>query len=276
MLQREVFPEYRKMCEFNNKFYAELKGLFNLDMDIQELCEIRGYLPDGEQALLLDELSIGSCEVLDKELLSDEARKYGYLNTSGYFLLDNRYIIPVRDINGDIVTLIGYFPDIRKYITVPTPFFSKDTMFFNIDDAYIRSWEDYDGVVVLVEGIFDCLSLRSIGLPAIATMGSDVSFTKKEILKIFKKVLYIPDNDSVGRRALNRYDKQHGWKVPNNAVGIRLSGSVDFNDEGEYDESKILRVKDTDNLVSWFDMDSVRESILQFANSREEIVSLEI
>jgi len=276
MLQREVFPEYRKMCEFNNKFYAELKGLFNLDMDIQELCEIRGYLPDGEQALLLDELSIGSCEVLDRELLSDEARKYGYLNTSGYFLLDNRYIIPVRDINGDIVTLIGYFPDIRKYITVPTPFFSKDTMFFNIDDAYIRSWEDYDGVVVLVEGIFDCLSLRSIGLPAIATMGSDVSFTKKEILKIFKKVLYIPDNDSVGRRALNRYDKQYGWKVPNNAVGIRLSGSVDFNDEGEYDESKILRVKDTDNLVSWFDMDSVRESILQFANSREEIVSLEI
>lgn len=276
MLQREVFPEYRKMCEFNNKFYAELKGLFNLDMDIQELCEIRGYLPDGEQALLLDELSIGSCEVLDKELLSDEARKYGYLNASGYFLLDNRYIIPVRDINGDIVTLIGYFPDIRKYITVPTPFFSKDTMFFNIDDAYIRSWEDYDGVVVLVEGIFDCLSLRSIGLPAIATMGSDVSFTKKEILKIFKKVLYIPDNDSVGRRALNRYDKQHGWKVPNNAVGIRLSGSVDFNDEGEYDESKILRVKDTDNLVSWFDMDSVRESILQFANSREEIVSLDI
>lgn len=276
MLQREVFPEYRKMCEFNNKFYAELKGLFNLDMDIQELCEIRGYLPDGEQALLLDELSIGSCEILDKELLSDEARKYGYLNTSGYFLLDNRYIIPVRDINGDIVTLIGYFPDIRKYITVPTPFFSKDTVFFNIDDAYIRSWEDYDGVVVLVEGIFDCLSLRSIGLPAIATMGSDVSFTKREILKIFKKVLYIPDNDSVGRRALNRYDKQHGWKVPNNAVGIRLSGSVDFNDEGEYDESKILRVKDTDNLVSWFDMDSVRESILQFANSREEIVSLEI
>ena len=276
MLQRDVFPEYRKMCEFNNSFYKELRGRFNLETDINELCELRGYLPNSDQYNLMAEIGIGVCTLLDKEMLTETAKKYGYLNTSGFFLLDDRFIIPVRDICGNIVTLIGYYPDRKKYITVPTPFFSKDLMFFNIDDAYIRSWEEYNGVVVLVEGIFDCLSLRSIGLPAIATMGSDVSSAKREILKSFGKVLYIPDNDTVGRRALNRYDKMHGWKVPANATGIRLSGSVDFNEEGMADESKIIRIKDTDNLVTWFDAESVRESILQFANSREEIVSLEI
>lgn len=276
MLKRDVFPEYRKMCEFNEKFYNSLKEHFNLEADIPELCKLRGYLPDSDQARLLEDLSIGACSTLDKELLSEEAKKYGYLTSGGFFLLEDRFIIPVRDICNNIVTLIGYFPDRKKYITVPTPFFSKELMFFNIEDAYLRSWEEYNGVVVLIEGIFDCLSLRSIDLPALATMGSDVSYAKRELLRNFRKVIYIPDNDSVGRRALNRYDRIHGWNVPSNATGIRLSGYVDFNEDGMSDESKILKVKDTDNLVSWFDADSVRESILQFADCRDEIVTLEL
>lgn len=276
MLKHEVFSEYRKMCEFNESFYKELKSRFNPESDIQEICRLRGYLPDSDQSTLLEELNIGSCTLLDKDLCNETANKYGYLNTSGFFLLDDRFIIPVRDICGNLVTLIGYYPDRKKYITVPTPFFSKELMFFNIDDAFIRSWEDYNGVVILVEGIFDCLSLRAIGLPAIATMGSDVSYAKREVLRNFNRVIYIPDNDSVGRRALNRYDKMYGWKVPANAVGVRLMGEVDFNEEGMSDEDKILKVKDTDNLVSWFDADSVRDSILQFANTKEEIVTLEL
>lgn len=276
MLKHEVFPEYRKMCDFNEAFYKELKSRFNPETDIKELCQLRGYAIDSDQYNLLEELNIGVCTLLDKEFRTETAKKYGYLNTSDFFLLDDRFIIPVRDICGNLVTLIGYYPDRKKYITVPTPFFSKELMFFNIDDAFIRSWEEFNGLVVLVEGIFDCLSLRSIGLPAIATMGSDVSYAKREILRSFNRVIYIPDNDTVGRRALNRYDKMYGWKVPANAVGVRLTGEVDFNEEGMSDDSKILRVKDTDNLVSWFDADSVRDCILQFADTKEEVVTLEI
>lgn len=276
MLRREVFPEYRKMCAFNREFYEVVKSYFSLDDDIEELCKIRGYLPDSEQAALMAELGIGVCPLLDRDALTDEAKKYGYVTGTGNFLLDDRFVIPVRDIENNIVTMIGYYPDRKKYITVPTPFFSKEIMFFNIEDAYIRSWEDYDGVVFLVEGIFDCLSLRAIGLPAIATMGSDVSGAKRELLKLFRRVIYIPDNDTVGRRALNRYDKKYGWRVPSNAVGVRISGKVDFNEEGEHDEKKIFRVKDIDNLVSWFDADSVRDTLLQFVDSDEEIVKFEI
>ena len=73
----------------------------------------------------------------------------------------NRFIIPVDDIAGHTVALIGYYPDYKKYITTPSPFFSKECMFFNFRQAYDLSIQEFGGLVFLVEGIFDCLSLRA-------------------------------------------------------------------------------------------------------------------
>ena len=266
-----LFSYYKDICNFNEELYAELQSRFEED-SIDTLCGLRGYLLESEQATGLEEMGIGICTLIDEDwLYRKELTEYGYTTMGGFFLLDNRYIIPVRDIEGNIVTLIGYYKDKKKYITAPTPFFSKEIMFFNMDNAMLLS-EQYNGTVFLVEGIFDCLSLRSIGLPAIATMGSTVGAVKCDLLRLFKKVVYIPDNDYTGRKALNVVG---GWVVPSTAVGVRLSGSYTFN-EGTENES-VLKIKDIDNLITFFEPDSIRDILLDIAeNNRGNIVELKV
>ena len=266
MLQREVFPKYREYSKALDSAYDYIKSCYKED-SIEDLCKYRGYV-EGRQAEVLKQIGVGYCE-LDSTQLVDYPSELHLLTKNMDFLLNFRFIIPVYDIAGNLVSLIGYYPDRKKYITLPTPFFSKSCMFFNFKQAYELSWGSYDGFVILVEGIFDCLSLRSINLPAIATMGSSVSAIKGELLKLFKKVIAIPDDDVTGRRALDRYSKT-GWKVPSNTTFIKFDGgylSINGVD---------LHCKDMDNFVSWYDEDDVREVLLSYRDSKEEIEELKL
>jgi DNA primase len=267
MLQREVFPHYRKCVEELNKAYSLFQSMYN-DTYVDELCEFRGYV-DVDQRNLIQEMKLGYCEIEDVDLLKEFPEDLHLLSKNDNFLLNGRFIIPVYGVNGDLISLIGYYPDKRKYITLATPYFSKRCQFFNFKQAYETSFRDYNGMVILVEGIFDCLSLRSIGLPAIATMGSTVSPIKGELLKLFKKVLAVPDDDPVGRRSLNRYSK-FGWKVPYGTTFIRFHG-------GLYQVGATnLHCKDMDNLVSWYDADDIREMFMDFYDCKEEIIDLKL
>lgn len=267
MLQREVFPKYRGYVEELNKAYSLMKGYFAPN-SAESLCIDRGY-PIGEtcQYDLLKEMNIGFFETDDEDLLKEFSSELGFYSQKGNLLLNGRYIIPVQSVNGDLVSLIGYYPDFKKYITLATPFFSKECMFFNFKQAYELSWGSYNGFVIVVEGIFDCLSLRAAGLPCMATMGASVSSIKGELLKLFRKVLGIPDDDTTGRKALNRYGK-NGWRVPSNTTMLKFSGGVvDFG-------TQKLHCKDMDNFVTWYDLDDVREILLDFQSCTEEIENL--
>lgn len=267
MRQSEVFPYYRKCVEEMEKRYDTIRMMFSDDY-VEELCKARGYVGD-EQRNLIAQMELGSCVIEDVELLGDMRKELGLVSSKDNFLLNNRFVIRVDDMVGNLVALIGYYPDEKKYITTPSPFFSKECMFFNFKQAYELAWFEYGGLVFLVEGIFDCLSLRSLGLPAIATMGSSVSKLKGELLKFFKKVIAIPDNDKTGRKAINRYSKQ-GWKVPSNTTIVKFEG-------GLIDIGITKRVvKDMDNFVSWFDADDVRNTLLQFRDSKEDVEILRL
>lgn len=265
MRQREVFPYYRKCCDELERVYEIIQEYYKPGYT-EELMALRGYVGE-EQRDEIERSNFGRCIMLP-EMLGDMAKELGLL-TEGYsFLLDNRYIIPVYDVAGRLSALIGYYPDARKYVTTPSPFFSKEVMFFNFNEAYEISYDKYNGAVILVEGIFDCVSLRALGLPAIATMGATVSQTKGELLKVFRKVVGVPDNDVTGRKSINRYDKR-GWKVPSTATMVRLHGEMDFGNEKR-------KIKDCDNIVSWFDADSVREMFKDLFKMKEDIYDLRL
>lgn len=268
MIKRnEVFPMYRKCVEGLEKSYSYIKTLFEGDY-VTELSMYRGYILE-EQKKLIKEMELGCCEISNVELLGEMRDQIGLVSSKDNFLLSGRFIIPVENIAGDLVALIGYFPDVKKYITTPNPFFDKECLFFNFKQAYELSWKEYGGVVYLVEGIFDCLSLRAIGLPAIATMGSSVGDYKKELLKLFGKVIAIPDNDKTGRRAIDIYGG-NGWKLPYNSTIVKFDGGVI--DIGGVER----KVKDMDNFVSWFDTTDVREILLSYKDSKEDIEVLKI
>ena len=270
MLQSEVFPKYREYSDYLEKAYRYLQSLYidKLDEQVEELCIMRGY-PDEEHHKLFKEMKIGYCSVFDIEDLGDLREKVGLVTKEDGFILNNRFIIPVLDIDNRLSTLIGYYPDFKKYITVSTPFFSKNNMFLNFRQAYDLAWSKFNGVVILVEGVFDCLSLRSIGLPAIATMGSTVDAEKGELLKLFRKVIAIPDGDKVGHQALNRYAKK-GWKVPSNTIMIKFIGcTLDLN-------GTKVKIKDMDDFVKLYEAEDVINTLLAFADSKEEIETLKL
>lgn len=246
-----------------------MQGYF-ADDSAEKLCALRGYpIGDSPQYDLLKDLNIGLFEVSDNDLFKEYDTALGLYSQKGNLLLNGRYIIPVENIAGDLVSLIGYFPDTRKYITLATPFFSKEVMFFNFRQAYELSWSEFGGFVILVEGIFDCLSLRALGLPCIATMGATVSQIKGELLKFFSKVIGIPDDDNVGRLSLDRYSKK-GWKVPFNTTMVKfLGGSVEMG-------GQLIHCKDMDNFATWFEPADVKDILLSFRGSSEEIEELRI
>lgn len=269
MLQREVFPKYRQYCSELTEVYNIMKQYFS-PTSFEDLCRDRGY-PVNEtcQYDLIKQMNLGYFETLDNDIFKEVSPELGLYSQKGKLLLNGRYIIPVNSVSGDLVSLIGYYPDSRKYITLSTPFFSKICMWFNFQQAYKLSYEKYGGFVIVVEGIFDCLSLRAVGLPCMATMGASVSEVKGELLKLFTKVLAIPDDDTTGRQALNRYSKK-GWKVPCNTTMLKFRGGlVDIGCDK-------LHCKDMDNFVTWFEADDVRDILLSYKDCKEEIEELKL
>jgi len=261
MRQKEVIPKFREYSSMLNEVFNYISNNGTLD----GLMEIRGYT-ESSMHTTLEELGVAK---LDEEV--EEFKGYPQelhlLSRNDRFLLQGRYAIPVYAPNGrDMLSIIGYYPDNRKYITLPTPFFSKRVNWFNFANAYelSRSSSDWFECCVAVEGIFDCISLRSIGVPAIATMGSEVSDEKAELLKFFKKVLAVPDADEAGRRGI-----ESKWHVPSNTKFLKIKGGL-----VEVGDGIIKRVKDMDDFVLLYD--SVSEILLECLHDDRQITTLEL
>lgn len=205
---------------------------------INELCEMRGYFSDEMKNFLRDYGVIKLREGVDVGVLKNLKSDLGLFSDKGNFLLEDRFIIPLKDLEGNILTFIGWYPDERKYVTVKTPFFSKNLLLFGLDNFN-------DERIVVVEGIFDCLSLRAWGIPAVAVMGSDCSVGQRGWLSLCKEVLAIPDNDYVGRSVVKR-DK---WGVKD-LGGLYV---VWWGLEAPKSDGEKIEVKDIDTLCMLFD-----------------------
>lgn len=214
----------------------------------------RGYLKEGlseyfsTKGILLLEDAVFSVE----ELVSLD--ELGWTSDHTEFTLNNRVVIPIKSAKGEVLTLVGWRRGASKYLTLPSENFSKESHWFNIDSALEKSFsenalDEFKNSVVVVEGIFDALMLDYLGIPAIATMGSTVNSFKGELLNLFDHILCIPDNDGVGTKAVLN------WKVPPSANFLYLPKErVNFGDFSKY-------VKDVDDLVNFYEEDTVRAMI---------------
>ena len=266
MRKVDVFATYREYCKDMNKAYKTIKDYMN-DTRAEEICKLRGYVHQ-EQYDLMNKLHIGQSFLPDISAIGDRAKDLGIYTEDDYYLMDGRYVVPIYDIESNLVAMVGWYPDYKKYITTSSMFFAKNMLYFNIDHAYRLSWAKFDGVVFLVEGIFDALSLRAIGLPAIATMGANVSSPKSELLKLFNKVIAVPDNDKTGKKAFARGTKD-SWIVPRNTTFVKISGKckTEFGD---------LKIKDMDNLISYYPIEDVRSTLLEIAKSDKYIEEIKL
>lgn len=250
----------------------KLIPVLSTDEVVNEVMTLRKYdtSPYAEQIReTLKEIGIFRADYMSElqyivqELGSEDIKLFGLADRNGDYLLRGRFVIPIRDISGLVTALVGWYPDVKKYVTTPTYGFSKDGQFFNIE-CFAKSFDgnypkyvnengevfESKGLVYLVEGIFDTLSLRALGFPALGNMGLDMSLMKTEILTRFNKVVAIPDNDKAGR-ATNKYlnrisgkSKKVEWLIKNDHVIVQLPDGVKDSDDfikGYYCFDDLLR-----------------------------------
>ena len=147
-------------------------------------------------------------DALSKKYDVKKLEELGLINIdglSGYDKFVNRIMIPITNLNGEVVGYTGRIyngEDAAKYInTKETIIYKKGNILFNYHNAknYIRD----EKCVILVEGNMDAIRLHSSGIRnVLALMGTAIT---KEQIQIIKKlrvpVVLVLDSDDAGELA---------------------------------------------------------------------------
>lgn len=119
---------------------------------------------------------------------------------NGYVVYEGRIVYPVKDVKGQVMGFCGWDAFARpKYLDSLNSFYkAKETTFYGMEK--LPEYYTSDKPIYAVEGIVCCLYLRSVGLQAIALLGSSITRYVIEILKrIQNRLIVIPDNDNIGK-----------------------------------------------------------------------------
>lgn len=253
MLSRKVYLDY---CKRFRTAWSYIQSVSKPpEKVISEICSLREYDMGRMYHILRKQ---GFCYVEDKnkfEKLRQIGEDLALFSKEGNFLLTDRYIFPVYDMLGNVIALIGWYPDEKKYVTTPSKLFSKNGLFFGMEQLGVSG---LGKPYVLVEGIFDSLSVRSLGFNCVAQMGIDSSRYKEVLYTLFKGLLAIPDNDKQGVDVVVN-DK---WKLPVNGKYMRWKSDIYF--------------KDIDALCNSFDEQDVKDLLLEVQQQKERVVTVEL
>lgn len=220
------------------EFTTKVQEAYSTDEVIYELMAMRGY---GTEVMYnkLKEVGVFKLNNVSDFLIAgitvtdEQLKEWGVLTANNMFLCGGRFIIPIRNVSGDVIAWVGWFPDNRKYITTATYGFKREIYFFNeqiTPDCYGQD-------IILVEGIFDTLSLSAMGYNVIGNMGLPLSVYKRKVLHRFGKIIRLPDNDNAGMSTVPYLNETTGkskknmWVIDNpNVLGRLPIGVKDIDD----------------------------------------------
>ncbi len=160
-----------------------------------------GFAPDSWNMLFdhLKQSGYTESDIFDAGLIKrHESGRY-------YDMFRNRLIIPIFDVNNNIIAFGGrVFDDSKpKYLNSPeSTIFSKSKNLYGINIAK-HSKRDF---VLLTEGYMDTIALMKSGyLNSVATLGTALTSNQaKYLANNFKEVVICYDGDNAGRQARKR------------------------------------------------------------------------
>lgn len=265
MLEKDYFDDYVKKSNMVWKWLVSKSA--SCEQVVSNICRLRNY---SSEEMYDELLKIGFVFIPDTvgvSVLNDSRFSDLRLFTEkGNFLLTNRYIFPVRDMLGNILAFIGWYPDDKRYITTPSKLFRKDCLFFGLEQLKSTGIGSF---YVLVEGIFDSIAVRSLGYNAIAQMGSIASPQKEVLYGMFKRLLAIPDADKTGREVV----VTDRWKIP---VGSSYLIWYDNREKAIKSDKQGKRIKDIDDLIKCYGKDYSRYLIDDAKEDSSRVISFKL
>ena len=142
----------------------------------------------------------------------------------GYSEKQDMVTIPVHSPEGIPVGFVGRSIEGKDFKN--TPGLPKSKILFNLHRI-----KKSDKVYV-VESSFDAIRLDQVGLPAVATLGANVSNSQIELLqKYFNDIIVIADNDEAGGNMKDRIVERLGSRVSVIQLDKKYKDIGDMDDE---------------------------------------------
>ena len=124
----------------------------------------------------------------------------------GYSDKQDMVTVPAHSPDGMCVGFVGRSIEGKEFKN--TPGLPKAKLLFNLHRV-----KNSDRVYI-VESSFDAIRLDQVGLPAVATLGANISNTQVELLrKYFNNIIVIADNDEAGNSMKTRLVEKLGSRV---------------------------------------------------------------
>jgi DNA primase len=148
----------------------------------------------------------------------------------GYSEKQDMVTIPVASPDGIPVGFVGRSVEGKDFKN--TPGLPKSKILFNLHRIKASNR------VYVVESSFDAIRLDQVGLPAVATLGSNVSTFQTDLLqKYFNEIMVVADNDEAGGNMLKKLQERLGSRV----VVIKLDKQ--YKDIGDMSDEAIKNLE---------------------------------
>lgn len=232
--------------------------------------------------------------ILSKKYKNKELEELGLINLNGidgYDKFVNRIMIPITDINNNVVGFTGRIinndSDQPKYInTKETKIYKKGNILFNYFNAkqYIKQIKK----VVVVEGNMDAIRLYASGIKnVVALMGTSLTKEQITLLKNLRvPVILMLDNDNAGEMATIANGEQlHSYNI--DTYVVRLSDAKDpdeyiikygtdklndlINHPISYMDYKLKSLKKEFNLNNPIELSKYINSIIKYLKDKDNI-----
>ena len=153
-------------------------------------------------------------------ITDDSVKKFGL----GFSEKQDMVTIPVHAPDGTPVGFVGRSVEGKEFKN--TPGLPKSKVLFNLHRV-----KTADRVYV-VESSFDAIRLDQCGMPAVATLGANVSNTQIELLqKYYNNIYIVADNDEAGGGMKDRLIQKLGSRVTVIKLDKQYKDIGDMNDE---------------------------------------------
>lgn len=142
----------------------------------------------------------------------------------GYSDKQDMVTIPVHSPDGMPLGFVGRSIEGKEFKN--TPGLPKAKVLFNLHRV-----KNSDKVYI-VESSFDAIRLDQVGLPAVATLGANISSTQIELLKkYFNNIIVIADNDEAGNNMKTRLIERLGSRISVITLDEKYKDIGDMDDE---------------------------------------------